>query len=73
VSQIRRRARDALAGVRGDLKSLTRATFWATLGSLATLYVAFPDSTLTTRIVPVEIALLAGMALVYLGYGRDEQ
>ena len=72
MSQIRRRLRDALAGVRGDFKSLTKAVFWAILGSLVTLYVAFPDSTLTTRIVPVEIALLAGMALVYLGYGRDE-
>ncbi|MFH2111735.1 MAG: hypothetical protein ABIJ47_10815, partial [Candidatus Bathyarchaeota archaeon] len=60
------------AGVRGDFKSLTKAVFWATLGSLATLYVAFPDSTLTTRIIPVEIALLAGMALGYLSFGKEE-
>jgi len=72
VSQIRRRLRDALAGVRGDLKSLTKATFWATLGSLATLYTVAPEAALTKQVLPLEIGLLIGMALVYVGYGRDE-
>ena len=70
---IRDRISDTFAGIRGDLKSVAKALFWATLGSLATLYAAFPDSAVTTRIVPVELALLAGMALGYLSYGREEQ
>ena len=72
MSQIRRRLRDAIAGARGDVKSLTKATFWAVLGSLATLYTVAPEAPLTRQILPLEIGLLVGMALVYLGYGRDE-
>ena len=72
MSQIRRRARDALAGVRGDLKSLTKAVFWVVLGSLATLYTVAPEAQATKQVLPLEIGLLVGMTLVYLGYGRDE-
>ena len=72
MSQIRRRLRDALAGIRGDLKSLTKATFWFVLGSLATLYTAAPEAQLTRQVLPLEIGLLGGMALVYLAYGRDQ-
>ena len=68
---LRERLSGAAAGIRGDLKAVAKALFWATLGSLATLYVAFPDSATTARIVPVELALLAGMTLVYMAYGRD--
>jgi len=69
---IRERIQEALASVRGDVKSLTKAGFWATLGSLATLYVVAPEAQVTSQVLPMEIGLLIGMALVYIGYGRDE-
>ena len=72
MSQIRRRLRDTAAGIRGDLKSVAKALFWATLGSMATLYAAAPEAALTKQVLPLEIGLLGGMALVYLAYGREE-
>ena len=72
MSQIRRRLRDAVAGLRGDFKSLTKAAFWATLGSLATLFAVAPEAQLTQQILPLEIGLLVGMALGYLSFGRDQ-
>ena len=72
MSWIRERIREALAGVRGDFRSLTKAVFWATGGSLATLFLVAPEAPLTQQILPFELGLLIGMALVYIGYGRDQ-
>ena len=72
MSQIRGRIRDAAAGLRGDFKSLTKAVFWATLGSLTTLYAAAPEAQLTRQVLPLEVGLLIGMALGYLSFGREE-
>ena len=72
MSQIRRRLRDTAAGLQGNLKSVAKALFWATLGSMATLYAAAPEAALTKQVLPLEIGLLGGMALVYLAYGRDQ-
>jgi len=72
VSQIRKQIRDAAAGLRGDFKSLTKAVFWTTLGSLATLYAAAPEAPLTRQVLPLEVGLLIGMALGYLSFGREE-
>ncbi len=69
---MRERFAETLTGIRGDLKSAAKAVFWATLGSLATLYAVAPEATLTGQLLPLEIGLLAGMALVYLGYGRSQ-
>ena len=72
MSQIRKRLRDTAAGLQGNLKSVAKALFWATLGSMATLYAAAPEAALTKQVLPLEIGLLGGMALVYLAYGRDQ-
>jgi len=72
MSQIRGRIRDAVAGLQGDFRSLTMAVFWATLGSLATLFVVAPEATLTGQILPIEVGLLLGMALGYLSFGRGQ-
>lgn len=69
---IRERITETLTSVKGDLKSVAKAVFWATLGSMATLYVAAPGAAMTGQLLPMEIGLLVGMALVYLGYGRDQ-
>ena len=69
---IRERIRETLTNVRGDVKSLTKAGFWATLGSLATLFIVAPESSLTRQILPLEVGLLVGMALGYLSFGRDQ-
>ena len=72
MSQIRGRLRDAASRLQGDFRSLTGAAFWATLGSLATLYAAAPEARLTRQVLPLEVGLLIGMALGYLSFGRDE-
>ena len=69
---IRERILETLAGIRGDVKSLTMAGFWATLGSLATLFIVAPEASLTKQILPLEIGLLVGMALGYMSFGRDQ-
>ncbi|MFH2110985.1 MAG: hypothetical protein ABIJ47_06975 [Candidatus Bathyarchaeota archaeon] len=70
MSQIRENVWGALAGLRGDFKSLTKAMFWFTLGSLGTLLAAAPEATLTKQVLPLEVGLLIGMALGVLSY-RD--
>ena len=72
MSWIRERVRDALTGARRDIRPVTGAVFWATGGSLATLFLVAPEAPLTQRILPFELGLLIGMALVYIGYGRDQ-
>lgn len=69
---IRERITKTIANLSGDLRSVTKALFWATGGSLVTLYVFFPDSPVTVELVRVELALLAGMGLGYLSFGRDQ-
>ncbi|MFH0849802.1 MAG: hypothetical protein V1924_02540 [Candidatus Bathyarchaeota archaeon] len=68
-----KRLREALAGHREAFRSVTGATFWATLGSLATLWAAAPETALTRQILPLELGLLIGMALGYLSFRNGEE
>jgi len=58
---IRERVSEALASVRSDIGSLTKAGFWVTLGSMATLFTVAPEATLTRQLLPLEVGLLVGM------------
>lgn len=60
------RIRDALYGVREDLRRLTGVVFWFTIGSLSTMYVVAPAAALTAKLLPLEVGLLVGMGLVYI-------
>jgi len=60
------RIRNALSGVREDLRRLTGVVFWITIGSLGTMYMVAPDAPLTAKLLPLEVGLLVGMGLVYV-------
>lgn len=62
------RIRDALHGVREDIRRLTGIVFWCTIGSLTTMYVVAPNAPLTAKLLPLEIGLLVGMGLVYISH-----
>lgn len=61
------RLRDAFYGLREDLRRLTNTVFWFTLGSLSTMYLVAPEAPLTAKLLPLEVGLLLGMGLVYVG------
>ena len=69
---IRERVSDLVSGIQGDVKSITGALFWGTLGSLATLYMVAPEAALTQQLLPLEIGLLVGLGLGYLSFRRSE-
>ena len=65
--------RQILTPLREHFQTLTKTTFYLTLGSLATLILAEPTTQLTQQILPLEIGLLIGVTLGYLSQGRDHQ
>lgn len=65
--------RQILTPLREHFQTLTKTTFYLTLGSLATLILAAPTTQLTQQILPLEIGLLIGVTLGYLSQGRDHQ
>ena len=71
MSQVRGKIQGALAGIRGDLKSVTKAVLWATIGSMVTLFAVAPKVTITSQLLLLEGGLLVGMALGYLSFGRE--
>lgn len=60
------RLRDALYGIREDIRRLTGVVFWFTIGSLITMYLVAPNAPLTAKLLPLEVGLLVGMGLVYV-------
>jgi len=45
--------------------------FWATLGSLSTMYMVAPEASLTQQLLPLEVGLLMGMGLMYVSKNRE--
>lgn len=60
-----------LQGVQEDIQRVTRILWWFTLGSLSTMHFVAPDAPLTRQLLPLEVGLLLGMGLMYVGKSRE--
>ena len=67
------RVKDMLTGFQEDIQRVTRILWWFTLGSLSTMHFVAPDAPLTKQLLPLEVGLLLGMGLMYIGKQRKPE
>jgi len=63
---------EKLPPLRNHLKPITKTIFWITTGSTITLNLT-PPTSLTIKLLPLELGILLGVTLAYLSYSKPNQ